>query len=394
MQIIDLIHRKNMFTARDVPESVQKDGLRDLYSGLYQERYFREILTLERKRSERSRKPFLLMILDLSEVGDGFERHILAKKIAELLVTLTRETDVKGWYRYGYTLGVIFCEIWENEKNVKSAPKGIADKCTRALRSSLEPDEMDRLVITWHIFPGKFERAFNDDQGDTKVYPDLFARISKRRYSLLTKRVIDVFGSLLGLLLFSPAFLTIAALIKFTSPGPVFYRQERVGLFGKRFNFYKFRSMYVNNDPTIHQEFVKSLIKGQTAQEGSRSNKSKTPYKITRDPRVTRFGHFLRKTSLDEIPQLFNVLRGDMSLVGPRPPIPYECAEYDVWHHKRLREMKPGITGLWQVKGRSTTTFDEMVRMDIKYLNEWSLLLDLKILLQTPWVVLKGKGAY
>jgi lipopolysaccharide/colanic/teichoic acid biosynthesis glycosyltransferase len=117
-------------------------------------------------------------------------------------------------------------------------------------------------------------------------------------------------------------------------------------------------------------------------------------YKITRDPRVTQVGKFLRKTSLDELPQFLNVLMGDMSLVGPRPPIPYECAEYDIWHRGRVLEMKPGITGFWQVKGRSTTTFDEMVRMDIKYVQDWSLWMDIKILLQTPWVVLRGKGAY
>ncbi len=116
-------------------------------------------------------------------------------------------------------------------------------------------------------------------------------------------------------------------------------------------------------------------------------------YKLTNDSRITPVGRFLRKTSLDEFPQFFNVLKGDMSLVGPRPPIPYECEKYDVWHKRRILEVKPGITGLWQVKGRSSTTFDDMVRLDLNYVTHWSLLLDLKILFQTPFAVLKGKGA-
>jgi lipopolysaccharide/colanic/teichoic acid biosynthesis glycosyltransferase len=205
--------------------------------------------------------------------------------------------------------------------------------------------------------------------------------------------MIDVLGSLFALISFSPIYVVIAALIKLTSEGPVFFKQDRVGLFGKRFVFFKFRSMYANNDPTIHQEFVKNLIHGEQDKRGN-TPKQKGTYKITKDPRVTPVGHFLRKTSLDELPQFFNVLLGDMSLVGPRPAIPYECLEYDVWHRRRLLEMKPGITGLWQVRGRSTTTFDEMVRIDIKYLQEWSIWMDLKIILQTPWAVLKGKGAY
>ncbi len=188
----------------------------------------------------------------------------------------------------------------------------------------------------------------------------------------------------LVLIFFSPIFFGIAMLIKFTSQGPVFFKQERIGLYGKKFLFFKFRSMYVDSDASIHKEFVKNLIRGQQS----------NTYKITSDPRVTSVGQFLRKTSLDELPQFFNVLKGQMSLVGPRPPIPYEYAEYDVWHRKRLVEMKPGITGLWQVKGRSSTTFDDMVRMDLQYIKEWSLWMDMKILMKTPWVALKGKGAY
>ena len=267
------------------------------------------------------------------------------------------------------------------------------DKCINLLRTGLDDFELDKVVITWHIFPGRFEKVFSEDQEHTKVYPDVIARMAKKRPNYFTKRVIDVFGSLFALVSFSPIYLIIAALIKLTSDGPVFFKQDRVGLFGKRFTLYKFRSMYTNNDPTIHKDFVKNLIRGGKNIELTAS-KQKGTYKITKDPRVTPIGHFLRKTSLDELPQFFNVLLGDMSLVGPRPPIPYEYVEYDVWHRKRLVEMKPGITGLWQVRGRSSTTFDDMVRMDLQYIKEWSLWKDIKILLKTPWVALKGKGAY
>jgi lipopolysaccharide/colanic/teichoic acid biosynthesis glycosyltransferase len=353
------------------------------------------MLSLERKRSERSRKPFLLMLIDLQNCGDGFDRHHLAKKVTEALHPQTRDTDIKGWYKYGWILGIIFSEISFHEKNVKVSQKFLADKCTNALKMNLDTIELDRIIITWHVFPGRFEKAFTEKPEHTKIYPDVFARMERKKAALVAKRMIDFFGSFFALALFAPIYLAFAVLIKIDSPGPVFYRQERIGMFGKRFILLKFRSMHTHNDSTIHQNFVKSLIHGENKQEACSKNfKKKETYKITMDPRVTSVGKLLRKTSLDELPQFINVLLGDMSLVGPRPPIPYECAEYDVWHRKRLLEMKPGITGLWQVKGRSATSFDDMVRMDIKYLQEWSLWLDFKILLETPWVVLKGKGAY
>jgi lipopolysaccharide/colanic/teichoic acid biosynthesis glycosyltransferase len=153
--------------------------------------------------------------------------------------------------------------------------------------------------------------------------------------------------------------------------------------------------MFVGNNPDIHQEFVKNLICNKNENNGNGENGRKDGiYKIQNDPRVTPLGRFLRKTSIDEIPQFFNVLKGDMSLVGPRPPIPYELEHYDLWHQRRVLELKPGLTGIWQVHGRSSTTFDEMVRMDINYINKWSLMLDIKLLFMTPWVMLTGKGAH
>jgi lipopolysaccharide/colanic/teichoic acid biosynthesis glycosyltransferase len=183
--------------------------------------------------------------------------------------------------------------------------------------------------------------------------------------------------------------LIIAMAVKLNSKGPVLFKQERMGKNGRVFTFLKFRSMYIDNDQRHHQDYIKKYIS-----EGENAADSPGVYKLSNDPRVTPVGGFLRKTSLDELPQFFNVLMGDMSLVGPRPPIPYECELYDIWHRCRLLSVKPGITGLWQVTGRSSTTFDDMVRLDLKYINNWSLWLDVKLIVLTPWVILTGKGGY
>ena len=171
------------------------------------------------------------------------------------------------------------------------------------------------------------------------------------------------------------------------------FEQERLGQFGRRFKCLKFRTMYTNNDPKIHREYVQSFIAGK-AEKQETSDGSRCVYKIKNDPRVTPIGKFLRKTSLDEFPQFWNVLRGDMSLVGPRPPVPYEFEVYDFWHRRRVLEVKPGVTGLWQVSGRSRTCFDDMVRLDLRYSQRWSLWLDLKILLATPRAVLRATALF
>jgi lipopolysaccharide/colanic/teichoic acid biosynthesis glycosyltransferase len=177
-----------------------------------------------------------------------------------------------------------------------------------------------------------------------------------------------------------------------TSPGPVIFRQVRVGKRGVPFIFYKFRSMYCTADDRVHREYVAKLINGDL-DEINQGEPAKPLYKMQDDPRITRIGRLLRKTSMDELPQLFNVLKGDMSLVGPRPPLPYEAEKYQSWHLRRVLEIKPGITGLWQVNGRSKTSFDDMVRLDLRYLRTCSLPLDVAILLKTVKVVLQGHGA-
>src|SRR5262249_46977229 len=218
----------------------------------------------------------------------------------------------------------------------------------------------------------------------------LITRVRRMTVYDCLKRTLDLVGSLTLLALLLPLLLLIAVLVKLKSPGPVLFRQERMGQGMKPFLMLKFRSMHVNSGHAAHHAFVTAFIKagGQakvTAENGM--------FKIANDPRVTRVGRILRKTSLDELPQLWNVVRGEMSLVGPRPPLRYEVDEYQPWHCRRVLEAKPGITGLWQVSGRSRTTFDEMVRLDLRYAHSRSLWTDIKILLATPAAVISGKGA-
>jgi lipopolysaccharide/colanic/teichoic acid biosynthesis glycosyltransferase len=186
--------------------------------------------------------------------------------------------------------------------------------------------------------------------------------------------------------------LITAIAVAMSSPGPVIFKQVRLGRRGVPFVFYKFRSMFCNADDRIHREYVASLIKGDL--EGANQGDAAQPlYKLKSDPRVTRVGRFIRKTSLDELPQLFNVLKGDMSLVGPRPALAYEVEKYQSWHLRRILEVRPGITGLWQVEGRSKISFDDMVRLDLRYIRNCSFPDDFRILLRTIKVVLGRDGA-
>ena len=207
----------------------------------------------------------------------------------------------------------------------------------------------------------------------------------------LVKRASDVLIASFALLVLAPLWLLIAVLIKLDSRGPVVYRQERVGMDGRIFLFLKFRTMLTGADDRQHREFQRRYIEGRP--ETNLGDAERPVFKLYDDPRVTRTGRVLRRLSLDEMPQLLNVLRGDMSVVGPRPPIPYEVEAYELWHRKRL-DMKPGLTGLWQVSGRNRLSFDEMVRLDLFYIENWSLWLDLRIILKTLPVVLRGDDAY
>jgi len=366
--------------------------------GIYIEDYFGELLRVERKRAERSTNPFLMMLFDVSAF-EGFDNKIeIIKNIIKALLSSTREIDVIGWYTYDTIIGVMLREM---KKTGHGHPRSTRDIILRRIYKNLgnffDVEEIKQVLVSCHSFPEGDVSAVSNAPLDLSLYPDmsLSNKSPLRVLSFFIKTLMDVFGSLFLIVLISPVFLIIAILVKYSSKGPVLFEQERIGLFGKPFVFLKFRSMYINQNQDIHKNFIKKFIKDKTEEDSkSKGSEEKQVYKITDDPRVTQIGRFLRKTSLDELPQLFNVLKGDMSLVGPRPPIPYEYEQYDVWHKGRIVEFKPGITGLWQVEGRSSTTFNEMVRLDLKYIREWSLWLDIKILLKTPWVVIKGKGAY
>jgi len=201
----------------------------------------------------------------------------------------------------------------------------------------------------------------------------------------LIKRAFDILVSWTLLILGVPLFFIIALLIKLTSRGPVVYKQIRLGKDGKPFYFYKFRSMYMNSNPEIHKNYVIDLIKNNKSYE--------RVYKLKNDPRITPLGRFLRRFSLDELPQLLNVLKGEMSLVGPRPPLPYEVEHYKPWQKKRLT-VKPGITGLWQVSGRTLLPFEKMVKLDIEYIENHSFTLDLVIFFRTIPTIISGRGAF
>lgn len=205
------------------------------------------------------------------------------------------------------------------------------------------------------------------------------------------KRASDVVISTVTIVLLAPIWLILSIMIKRDSPGTALFRQERVGMDGRLFLCYKFRTMAANADDSLHRDVYQKNIGGHD--EANAGNEEKPVFgKVKDDPRVTKTGKWLRRSSLDELPQLLNVLKGDMSIVGPRPPIPYEVEVYDLWHRKRL-DMKPGITGLWQVSGRNRLTFEEMVRVDLFYIENWSLWLDLKIMLLTLPAILRGDGA-
>ena len=367
-------------------------GLEELISGatpvcereVLSEDAFKRMIAIERKRTERSREPFLLMLLAAGERPGAAK--VLERVVAALLPAI-RDTDVVGWYTDRATVGAVFTGLGGVDK--RTALSTILGKVTGALRDELPLEEFSQVSISFHFFPDEWDENESGDRGDPVLYPDRHEHPAGRRSMVRLKRLMDIAGSLFLLALCLPILLVIAAAIKATSKGPVFFRQQRVGQYGRQFSFLKFRSMYVNNDPSVHREYVKQLIAGNAERIATEGN-SEGVYKLANDRRITSIGRFLRRTSLDELPQFLNVLWGDMSLVGPRPPIPYELAAYQIWHRRRLLQVKPGITGLWQVTGRSRVTFDDMVRLDLHYATTWSPWLDVKILLRTPGAVIRG----
>jgi lipopolysaccharide/colanic/teichoic acid biosynthesis glycosyltransferase len=345
---------------------------------------FRSALIRERKVADRSNRPFGLLLVTLTSQDPSSTP--LWKTVMEAVSAAQRETDIVGWFDQRSVLGVILSDMSDSEP---SAALEIETRVRRELALRLNADAVAKFTIRLHLHLGpKLARAdfFTVDP----LIRDLRPSEPRATINGRLKRTLDIVGSLALLLALSPLFLLIAVLVRMNSRGPIFFKQTRVGQAGKPFTMLKFRSMKVNAAETLHHDYVTEFIRssGQSAAAAAK------PFsKIMHDPRVTSVGRLLRKTSLDELPQLLNVLQGEMSLVGPRPPLQYEVDQYKAWHCRRVFDAKPGITGLWQVTGRSRTTFDEMVRLDLRYARTSSLWTDIKILLATPRAVISGKGA-
>jgi lipopolysaccharide/colanic/teichoic acid biosynthesis glycosyltransferase len=352
--------------------------------------FFQETIARERRRTDRSNRPFLLLLLDLpNRISSQPNGQMLNEMLSALTVSI-RETDVIGWYWENTVIGVVFTEVTADEGR-SSLSTMIARVC-EILRGTLDMQQFSQIGMSFHLYPEGSNESAKNIIGNAMLYPDLLRRQQHQQHLRAAKRAIDIVGSSAALLLLSPVLAVTALLVKLSSKGPVIYRQGRLGQFGQLFEFLKFRSMRVDSDPNIHQEFMKNVIAGN--HDGRSTDSDKPVYKMTNDQRITPIGRFLRRSSLDELPQLFNVLKGEMSLVGPRPPLMYEYQEYQLWHRRRVLEVQPGITGLWQVQGRSRISFNDMVRLDLRYVRTWSLWLDLLIMLKTPGAVLLGDDAF
>jgi lipopolysaccharide/colanic/teichoic acid biosynthesis glycosyltransferase len=360
------------------------DALIDEEWGLYIQSYFRTMLNFEIRRTERSKNPFLLVLISIEESIINSIDRITLQKFRETFDAITRETDIKGWYRENRTIGIVYTDMSSQNRDL------ILKKVKDGLRKVFGHSIPQNAFIKTYLYPEDLgKESIRNSVDSLDALPDHSHRTSTQLVAQTAKRIIDIAGSIVGIILFSPALILIPLIIKLTSKGPVFFRQKRIGFNGQTFNILKFRSMYTNNDSSIHKKFIQDFIKNQ----GTVNSDTKI-FKIVRDPRVTWIGRILRKTSFDELPQFFNVLWGNMSLVGPRPAIPYETADYDAWHKRRFLGVKPGITGFWQVYGRSTTAFDTMVRMDIHYVRTWTPIMDIKLMFKTPLTLFTAKGAY
>jgi lipopolysaccharide/colanic/teichoic acid biosynthesis glycosyltransferase len=319
--------------------------------------------------------PLSVALFDFSETmfGGSHEERL------RLIQRVKRETDVMGYVDTD-VIGVLLPDT--NEQGTKRFVQKVTERAHSLVFSCASGTYPDQ------VFESLGNRG-EEPVGPEAVFLDQPADAGLAQY---VKRGIDILGALVALVLASPVMIVAALWVAATSPGPVLFKQVRLGRRGVPFVFYKFRSMYRDADSKIHRDHVISIIKSQQ-DTGNNADAGKAWAKLESDPRITPVGRFLRKTSIDELPQLFCVLKGDLSLVGPRPPLPYEGEVYQPWHLRRVLESKPGITGLWQVNGRGTTSFDDMVRLDLQYACEWSLALDLRILLKTVAVVLRRQGA-
>lgn len=325
--------------------------------GIYGIQQFRDLIVYERVRSDRTGEDLSVVVFDTYQNG-GLPK----KTYVEALTGSIRSTDHLGWYDAG-KLGVLLPLT-----DYTGAARFV--ETLKATENSAGKRVMDQVPVTIQSYPEKWLREENDESDDQPNGKDAGVYFTYRvpRW----KRVLDIIGSLSGIVVLSPFLILVALYIKLVSPGPVIFRQKRVGIARREFTFFKFRTMHHSNNVQVHSHHAKDFInfdKPMTKLDGV-------------DPRIIKGGRILRKLAVDELPQLFNILRGDMSLVGPRPCIPYEADEYLRWHHDRF-SILPGLTGLWQVSGKNKLTFQQMIRLDIEYGRRMSLWYDLWIILRT-----------
>jgi lipopolysaccharide/colanic/teichoic acid biosynthesis glycosyltransferase len=349
---------------------------------------FLKDLEREKRRSDRCKAPLSLALFEL----DGDATRTVA--FLEIVHRLTRETDVVG--HVGNDRVALLCPDTDAAgircvlRKIDTSAPGLSFMTAAAVT---HPDVLFDKISRGEL-SGPAASPGDGPSEAIRLAPAFVSdRPERQRHGYPLKRPMDLAGALAAIALLGPLMLLAAVAVAATSRGPVIFRQTRLGQGGKPFVFYKFRSMFVGGDDRIHRAYVADLISGEPERRGRSDDAEQRLYKLTADPRITWVGRFIRRTSIDELPQLLNVLKGEMSLVGPRPPIPYEAARYQAWHLRRLLTAKPGMTGLWQVLGRSKVSFDEMVRMDLRYIRDCSIDMDLRILLKTVKVVLRCEGA-
>ena len=382
------------------------------FPGICSVKQFQTILESERCRADRNQHEFSLLVFD---IGRSDENQIQIRYLAHVLRNRIRLTDRAGWLdnrRIGAVLPYTSAAgAWRLADDVcqAMAAKAAPPECivyTYPSRGNSQSGEHSKqlhfadLSSEWKTatpegfsmsakHPGSLNNDFTSQQSteDTirnchEVAPSLEPLFAQRLP--LWKRSMDILGALLGLIVLSPLLFLLCLIIKITSPGPIIFKQERIRCLGRIFSMWKFRTMDVDTDISVHKQHVAALIK--SVKSGNPDLKNPM-VKLDSNPQIIPLGKCIRKMCLDEIPQLVNVLRGEMSLVGPRPPLSYEVEEYSQWCYGRFNTV-PGMTGLWQVSGKNRLTFDEMVRLDIRYSREESLWLDIKIILKTPSAII------
>jgi len=342
------------------------------------ERLFKDTLVRERKRADRFDAPFGVLLVDR---GDHSFEGASWVSILRAVAAVKRDVDAVGWLEQGVVLGLLLPET--SGKRALTAMHRLRREIARRLGDSALAALSVRLY-TQGVEPGPDGAALPP----VDLLLDAFVPPLDHPVRNAVKRGFDILGSLMLLALCAPVCLAVYVAVTWASRDPALLRQVRIGRRGEPFTMLKFRTMFVTAGDGIHHDYMTWFIKSS----GQQPRTGNEVFKLANDARITPPGRFLRKTSLDELPQFWNVLRGDMSLVGPRPPLPFEVEKYQPWHRRRVLEAKPGITGPWQVYGRSRTTFDEMVRMDLRYAVTHSLWTDIKILAATPRAMLKGAG--